>query len=317
MSHEYRTVLHRADVMGTVVSLRVVVDPGAVGDRAEAARACASDGLVDDVSAGDTSAADMSALEARINSSCEDFIQAMRRDEEVFTTYQESSVIRRLATGQMTWDQVPDCVREVEAACRWALEVTGGRFDAWWQGWFDPTGYVKGWSVERAFGRHLLPLYDRKGVVAVGVYAGGDIRFATSAKYPHWRWRTAVVNPLNPQQLVGRIELLDGAIATSGIAERGEHIVNPATSCSATRGPDQGIWSQAIASATVVAHSLDVADMWATTAVVAGFEDLGWIADADIVSGMVIAVDGRERRWVDGFEIVDSDDALPAVSPGP
>jgi len=85
----------------------------------------------------------------------------------------------------------------------------------------------------------------------------------------------------------------DGAVATSGMAERGTHIVDPRT----------GGGAAGVASATVVASSLAHADVWATAAVVAGFHDLGWISRAGPTAGILVADDRRVRRWLDGVEV--------------
>jgi thiamine biosynthesis lipoprotein len=138
----------------------------------------------------------------------------------------------------------------------------------------------------------LEPLVHLDGVHAVGLSVGGDMQVFTAAG-SDWVWRVGISNPLNPKQVAATVEVVDGAVATSGAAERGAHILDPRTGATAT----------SVAGATVVADRLSTADLWATTAVVAGFDDLSWIAAPGIRSGLVISPAGAVRRWAQGVEI--------------
>ncbi len=48
----------------------------------------------------------------------------------------------------------------------------------------------------------------------------------------------------------------------------------------------------------MVSASLANADVWATAAVVAGFDDVGWVAKSETRGGLLVAEDGRMRRWI-------------------
>ncbi len=93
--------------------------------------------------------------------------------------------------------------------------------------------------------------------------------------------------------MLARIALRDGAVATSGTAERGAHVIDPRSGAPVT----------GTASATVVADHLADADVWATAALVAGIDDLGWLGGAPTVSGILIGDDGRVRRWLGTTEV--------------
>lgn len=219
-----------------------------------------------------------------------------------FSTYRDTSEIRRLARGELTLDGAHPDVREVEEACRTALAATGGRFSAWWRGWFDPTGYVKGWAVDRAVTAHLADLLDVDGVVAVGLNVGGDLRVRTRPG-ADWQWAIGITDPRDRSRTVARLTLADGAVATSGTAERGEHLIDPHT----------GRPARDVLSATVVADTLADADVWATTAVVAG-GDLAWIDGAGTRSGLLVCADGTTRRWAGGVEVTVVDPDGPWIS---
>ena len=249
------------DVMGTVASIHVITD--------------ASHDVV--------SAVDESAR------SCFDELHELDR---IFSTYRDDSDISRIRSGELDLAHADERVAMVHAACLEARETTGGLFDAWQQGWFDPTGYVKGWAAEGAARRALLPLVNVPGIHAAGLTVGGDMQLFT-ADGSDWTWRVGVADPADPARLAATVDVRTGAVATSGTAERGCHIVDPRT----------GRASSSVAGATVVADRLTTADLWATTAVVAGFEDLTWIGTPGVRSGVVIASDGRVRRWAAGVEL--------------
>ncbi len=216
----------------------------------------------------------------------------LRRMDELFSPYRADSAVSRIRRGEAA---IADCdprVADVERACREWEQQTQGRFSAWWDGGFDPTGYVKGWAVENASTRHLQPLLDQTGVTAVGINAGGDLRLFT-AEESEWTWQVGIADPRRSGELAATLEVRNGAVATSGTAERGRHIYDPRTS----RAAHEAL------SATVVADDLVRADVWATAAMVAGSSDLTWLSSAHTRGGIVISADGDTRRWVDCVEV--------------
>ncbi|MGN6221586.1 MAG: FAD:protein FMN transferase [Microbacterium sp.] len=226
---------------------------------------------------------------ARATAACFD---ELREADHVFSPYRDDSDILRMARGELAMKDASPWVAEVAEACAHASADTGGLFTAWWSGVFDPTGYVKGWAVERVARRHLAPLTAERGVVAAGINAGGDLQLFTTPG-ADWTWNVAVVDPADRSRVIATIPVRDGAVATSGTAERGAHIVDPRCGLPAT----------GVASATVTSASLAHADVWATAAVVAGPDDLGWISRAGLTAGILVADDGRVRRWLDGVEV--------------
>ena len=97
-----------------------------------------------------------------------------REVDERFSTYKDDSEISRLNRGEL---HIRDChpdVRWVLARCDELREETGGYFDARYESLLavDPSGLVKGWSVDR--GGELLetPRASRN----YSINAGGDIR---------------------------------------------------------------------------------------------------------------------------------------------
>lgn len=236
---------------------------------------------------------------SRVADAAADAVDRMRADERIFSSYRADSDISRLRSGVAALDEVDPCVREVWERCVHLREQTGGRFDAWWRGWFDPTGIVKGWSAERAARGALEGLVRASAptradaIDAVGLSVGGDLQVFTAAA-SDWSWRIGIADPGDGSRILATVEVRDGAVATSGTAERPGHLVDPRT----------GIPTAGVVGATVVADSLTDADVWATAAAVSGVRDLGWLGQAPAGTGLIS--DGTTvRRWINGVEVVD------------
>jgi FAD:protein FMN transferase len=179
--------------------------------------------------------------------------------DETFSTYKMESSITRFARGELRVEDLDDEIVEVLDLCDAAHFDTNGAFDAHAvkapNGTsFDPSGLVKGWSVEGA-----AAILERHGFHDFTINAGGDIVQRGGS------WRTGVRHPTRADQLAAVIEASGPlAIATSAAYERGEHIVDPRT----------GQAPRMLTSITVVGPDLTQADMWATALFVLGLDGL-------------------------------------------
>ena len=146
-------------------------------------------------------------------------------------------------------------MREVLARCEELRAETGGYFDVRAGGRLDPSGYVKGWAVQRAAafgcGRFLIE-------------AGGDMVLRGS-------WRVGIRHPYERGALAAAITVADCAVATSGAYERGPHILDPFTGRPAT----------GLSSVTVIGRDLGTVDAYATAAFAAGDPRLDGAAGGD------------------------------------
>lgn len=226
--------------------------------------------------------------------SCIDDLEVL---EAMFSPYRDGSEVSRIDRGELALADADALVREVADACDRYEDLTGGRFTAHWTGGFDPTGYVKGWAVERAARAHLAPLVARAGVEAVGINVGGDMQLFTADQAAHG-WSIGIADPFDRSRVIAKVDVRNGAVATSGTAERGAHVIDPRRGSAAT----------SVAGATVIADSLTHADVWATAALVAG-DDLAWTRAPGVRSAMRVGADGVVRRWADGVELVSADPA--------
>jgi FAD:protein FMN transferase len=196
----------------------------------------------------------------------------LRFVDATFSTYRADSEICRLDRGELALRDAHPVVREVLARCERLRVATGGYFDARARGPLDPSGLVKGWSVERAAG-----LLSAAGARRFCVNAGGDVLVRGGP------WRVGVQHPHRRDRLAAVLSLTDGAVATSGTYERGEHILDPHT-----RQPPSGALA-----VTVLGRDLATADAFATAAFAMGERGPAWTARLRGCGAMTILAGDR------------------------
>lgn len=199
-----------------------------------------------------------------------DATEQLYKADALFSTWQDDSWGSRLLRGEVA---VEDCPSRLQHVVRLAQELTfltGGYFSPYWRHGSgpagpDPTGLVKGWAAQRASDVLL-----EHGLSDHVVNAAGDVVVSGSSTPGSTApWRIGISHPLRPGTLAGYVELAPGrrwAVATSGPAERGLHVVDPHTGAapvsiaSATAvvretaaQAEPGAWADAAATALVAA----------------------------------------------------------------
>ncbi|KUO14522.1 thiamine biosynthesis protein [Streptomyces dysideae] len=224
-----------------------------------------------------------------VKAALDEAVAGLHRVDAVFSTYREDSQISRLVRGDLT---VGDCDPEVAEVLELGAEaerVSEGWFSTSYEGRLDPTGIVKGWAIERA-ARRLA----EAGATGVSVNGGGDVQLL-GVPGPQRPWRVGVSDPLRPGGLAAVISaagLTELAVATSGTAERGAHIVDPSTGRSAVTD---------LVAVTVVAPHVTWADCWATAAFAMGSrQGLRWLESLPGVEALLITA-GDEVRCTGGL----------------
>ena len=199
--------------------------------------------------------------------------------DETFSTYKPASEISRLNRGEVVLEETDPHVREVLDRCDQLREETSGYFDvhAASESAIDPSGLVKGWSVDRA-----AAILDWADVHNYAVNAGGDIRLRGRVG-PKTSWRIGIQHPVERDRVAAVIETDDLAVATSGAYARGDHVLNPHTG----RPPT------AVLSVTVVGPDLAAADAYATAAFAMGAAGPYWTARLRGYEAMTITADRR------------------------
>ena len=111
--------------------------------------------------------------------------------------------------------------------------------------------------------------------------AGGDLvcRVRAPGRDP---WRIGIEDPHDPTRLRAVVPVRDGAVATSGTAHRGAHLVDARTG-----RPPTGV-----AQVTVIASSLTWADIDATAAFALGEHAAAWLDHRVGRTGLVVRPDG-------------------------
>lgn len=208
----------------------------------------------------------------------------LHRVDEVFSTYRPGSQISRLDRGELTEQQCDPEVTEVLELCRAATRSSNGWFSATAGGRLDPSAVVKGWAVERA----SQLLYDA-GACHHSVNGGGDLQTRGEAA-PGRPWQIGVAHPLCPGDLTTVVTGRDLAVATSGTAERGPHILDPRT----------GRPAKDLASITLVGRHLTEVDTLATTAFAMGDASREWLRSQNGIEAFAVTADAQ-AWWTPGF----------------
>ena len=245
-------VVHRVEVMGTVVSfdVRTPAAPGAV------------DGAIDEA------------------------IGWLRWVDETFSTYKPASEVNRYDRGDLPIEECCAQLRQILTLCHRLNRRTGGFFDAWAAGRFDPSGVVKGWSIDRA-----SEILARRGLPDHAIDGGGDIRVGGRPAPGERAWQIGVRHPLRRDTYCAALSIRDGAVATSGTYERGLHVINPFS----------GQPAEELAAVTVVGADLTTADAYATAALAMGQAAPNWLVTLKGYESQVITPQGR--GWsTEGFQ---------------
>ncbi len=214
--------------------------------------------------------------------------------DERFSTYKEHSEVNRLGRGELsTADCSPD-LRLVLQECARFWNETDGYFDAYVGGAFDPSGFVKGWSVQVASDRLLAAGFGNHCV-----NAGGDVR-VRGFSAPGEAWRVGIRHPWEEHKLAWVLSGTDLAVATSGTYERGQHVLDPR----------RGTSAYDLRSVTLVGTDLGAADAYATAAVAMGLKGIDWLARLEGFESAVVTEDGRAFRS-DGLPVAESTPITP------
>lgn len=275
-------------------------------------------GTVVSIAARRQAGAEAGDWEEVFTAAAEAAFETLRQADRIFSTYRPDSPISQIRDGRLPLEQLsehPDGeqIRAVLALSAQLKRESGGAFDIWAVGApqhasqpglaepaFDPSGLVKGWAAERA-----SSLLAEAGVPCHSLGAGGDVqvRGGCSPAGPDGTgapWRIGVSDPHRAGRLLTVVELADGAVATSGTAERGAH----------NWDPRRGVAATALASVTIVGPELTWADGYATAAHALGGDDpaalsevYAWLRDLAARTGYQALVVTRDTDvwWTGGF----------------
>jgi thiamine biosynthesis lipoprotein len=180
--------------------------------------------------------------------------ERLRTIDVMFSTYKQGSDVSRYQRGELARVDFSDDMQKVWHATNLFKRLTDGYFSAYYGGSYDPTGYVKSWAIQEAGS-----ILEAAGITTYLINAAGDILGASAGKKT---WNIALQDPFSRQQSLGTLTLTNGAVATSGTYERGQHITDPHTKQAST----------SLVSATVYGKNIITADVFATTCIAMGSE---------------------------------------------
>jgi thiamine biosynthesis lipoprotein len=209
---------------------------------------------------------------------------ALHKSDAIFSLYKEDSPLSRLARGETSVAECPSVVEQVWELCEQWEKTTDGWFNAFTpQHTFDPSGLVKTWAAQYAAGKLI-----EAGVVDFTLNAGGDILISDQQSREDF-WRIGLSKPVSiASEDAGVLTVLDlsgtdyRAVATSGSAERGQHIWNP-------KG---GELQKDVVQVSVIARDLVEADVWATAAFAEGIRSLERINKLPNLEALYVMSDG-------------------------
>ena len=208
-------------------------------------------------------------------------VERLFRDlDETYSLYRPGSEASRLARGELTLPNASPEMRERYAeAHEWRLRTDGAFTPERPDGVLDLSGLIKGHAIREA-GRSLHALGRRDWCLN----AGGDVLVSGSpqpgAGVP---WKAGIVDPADRATLISGYALggtsTHAALATSGSAERGEHIWR------VDGGSD-------FVQVSVAAADIVTADILATAIVSGGTQTLNLAADHWNVDILAVHADG-------------------------
>jgi FAD:protein FMN transferase len=222
----------------------------------------------------------------RAHEAWQEAVAVLHDVDRIFSTYRPDSFISRLGRGELTELDCPPEVTEVLTLGEAARVASNGAFDVRRIGpdglqILDTNGVVKGWAVERA-----ARAFDDLDETDLCLSAGGDMvcRVRDPEGSP---WQIGIEDPHDAERIKAVIPVSNGAVATSGTAHRGPHIVHAATNA----GP------AGIASVTVVSDNLTWADIDATAAFAMGSDAVRWLRTRAGRVGLVVWEDGTAETF--------------------
>jgi FAD:protein FMN transferase len=231
--------------------------------------------------------------------------QLFAGQDETFSLYRPDSEASRLARAEMTLPYASEDMRRLYAdAAGWRLRTEGAFTPERPDGVLDLSGIVKGYAIGEA-GTSLLAL----GLRDWCLNAGGDVLVSGSpAPRSAEPWRAGIVDPGDRRTLIAGYPLggaaTKTALATSGSAERGDHIwtVGTGGGTGAHRGTGIGPTAAEFRQVSVAAADIVTADVLATAIVAGGMPMLdratdGWEIEVLAVrsTGELLATPGFRR----------------------
>lgn len=196
-------------------------------------------------------------------------------DDHRFSHYDVRSEITRWMNGAPIGEAARRDIQFVRDQCILLNIASEGVFSAIdpVTGRLDTAGYAKGHAIGKA-----VQAVRSMGVQDFSITVGGDT-FCSGRPDSKRTWTIGVADPTRKRRVMAVLEVRDGAVATSGAAERGSHIWN--------RRP-----SSSLLSFTVTGPDIATADGYATIGFAMGESGIDWVGQHEGYSSLAIRADG-------------------------
>lgn len=207
--------------------------------------------------------------------------------DEMFSLYRPDSESSRLARGEVTLRDASAAFRARFAdATGWRLLTEGFFTPERPDGVLDLSGIIKGYAIDQA-----ATALQAAGIEDWCLNAGGDVLVSGSpAPGTGSPWLAGVVDPLDRGALLSGFPLgatgRFAALATSGTAERGDHIWRAGVGRTEFRRSE-------FRQASVAAADIVTADVLATAIVAGGRPMLNWATDSWDVEVLAVLGSGE------------------------
>ena len=222
-----------------------------------------------------------------LNQVVNDIDKYLKNVEEKFSPFLPDSLVsRHTDLGEELQDTFFDLeYQEVYSRSIIAKKETQGLFDPFYDGKYNPTGFVKGWAIENAFMKYIKPLIDNNIIEAGAINGAGDIQVGTRLD-SDFSWEIGIENPENKEKIIAKYSIKNGAVATSGLSKKGQHIKS-----------DNDINYVQV---TVVGTYLSDVDVLATAGVVSDEKIWSEIVESKLLTGILLTKKGIKRVFEEG-----------------
>lgn len=204
--------------------------------------------------------------------------QECARLNGTFSLYRQDSELSQIARGELSLANSSEDMRaEYARALQWRERTQGAFTPHRPDGVMDLNGTIKAVAIDAA--REIL---TQAGCENFSVNIGGDLTTAGNQSPEETGWITGIVDPADHATLLAAVRLTAEfpALATSGSAERGEHIwLRPES-------------TKDFVQASVIAADIVTADVLATAIISGGQSSLDQITQDFAVAVMTVAPDG-------------------------
>ena len=221
---------------------------------------------------------DETLIEA-LNQVIDEIDKYLKKVEEKFSPFLPDSLVsRHTDLGEVLQENFFDLeYQEVYSRSILAEKETRGLFNPFFEGKYNPTGLVKGWAIETVFMNNIIE--------AGAINGAGDMQVGTSLD-SDFSWEIGIENPEDREKIIARYSIKNGAVATSGINKKGQHIKS-----------ENDIEHIQV---TVIGRYLSDVDIMATVGIVSNKNVWSEFVEKNKLTGILLTKEGIKRVFEEG-----------------